>query len=101
MSKEYDAAVERGRVTWHCSDEGRGPDVGLSLGLGGSLIWAGEISKAAWSESEEDVAALGDDSGWWLLIYEPESRVLGKFVDAEAARYFIDRMAAVILSSGS
>lgn len=96
-SKVFDEASERGKVTWHCSEEGSGPDVGLSLGLGDNrILWVGEITKAAWSAGGEDVAALGADDGWWLILYEPDSRVIGKMADAYSAQDFIERLAATI-----
>lgn len=102
MSEVFDEATERGKITWHCSEPGGGPDVGMTLGLGdGRALWVGDITKATWSEGGEDVAALGTDGGWWLIIYEPESRVLGKMVDAFAAQDFIERMAATIGSEES
>lgn len=84
-----------GHVCWHCSDPDSGPDVGLSLGLGGNrLLWVGEITKDAHSEGGSDVAALGDDTGWWLMIY-PSRAPLAKFANVEAARYFMDQLEAV------
>lgn len=84
---------EFGRVTWHCSEEDSGPDVGLSLGLGdGRILWVGEISNSA-HEEISGAAALGNHFGWWLIAYTPECEVLGKFVNAEAARTFIDSLA--------
>lgn len=98
MSAVFDAATERGKITWHCSEEDGGPDVGLSLGLGDNrVLWVGAITKAAWSEGGEDVAALGGATGWWLILYTPESTVLGKLVNAEQAQDFIERMAVTII----
>ena len=97
MSEVFDEASERGKITWHCSEEESGPDVGLSLGLGNNrVLWVGEITKAAWSQGGEDVAALGGDGGWWMILYVPELRVLGKFDDQYEAQDFIERLAATI-----
>lgn len=94
--------TERGRIIWHCSDPDSGPDVGLSLGLGnGAFLWVGEISKTAWSEGGSDVAALGADGGWWLLLYAPERIVLGKLVDAYYAQNFIEKLAELLNPPGA
>ena len=85
-----------GKVCWYCSDEGSGPDVGISLGLGGGkMLWAGEITKDAYAE-DEAAAALGDDNGWWLILYAPERCILGKFTTAFEAREFIEILSAEI-----
>jgi hypothetical protein len=84
--------TELGRIAWHSSDEDSGPDVGVSLGLGnGSMLWVGEISRALHSEGGEGVAALGNDAGWWAVLY-PDQTVLARFVDSCAAQEFIDRI---------
>lgn len=91
---------DRGKVVWHSSGEDEGPDVGLSLGLGdGRALWVGEISRAAWREGGDEVAALGSDGGWWLLIY-PDHTPLAKFSDAEAARGFFDIIAGLLRETG-
>ncbi len=86
--------AERGRVTWHSSEEDAGPDVGLALGLGdGTILWCGEISRDRWLEIGGDDAGLGNDCGWWIIIYSgAETIVVGKVVDAIAANALIDHL---------
>ena len=82
--------ADRGRVTWHSSGEDEGPDVGISLGLGGSrMLWAGEITDRRHGTGGPAVAALGDSGGWWLMMY-PDGEVIARFVDAEMAGVFFD-----------
>lgn len=83
---------ERGKVTWHSSEEDGGPDVGMMLGLGdGQALWVGEITRRDYEEGGEAVSALGGAAGWWLVTY-PGPQVLAKFVDAETAREFLDQL---------
>jgi hypothetical protein len=93
-----DAEAERGKVTWHCSEEGGGPDVGVSLGLGdGRILWCGEITKHRHAEAGEEAAALGDDFGWWLILYgKKESHVIAKCVNGYVARDMLDVLAATM-----
>lgn len=91
-----DEAYERGRIVWHCSEEDGGPDVGMSLGLGhGWAMWVGEITRAAHADGGEAVAALGDDCGWWLMIY-PDHVPLARFADVEGAHEFFDYIAGAL-----
>lgn len=87
---------EPGDVTWHCSEEGGGPDVGMSLGLGnGNVLWAGEISSNAYAEGGDEAKALSDDGGWWLMIYS-ERLPIAKFVDGLSAQEFVEKLAAAL-----
>lgn len=44
MREADDPLCEAGKVTWHVSEEGGGPDVGISIGLGnGRQLWIGEL----------------------------------------------------------
>lgn len=86
-----DQTYRRGHVVWHCSEEDGGPDVGMTLGLGGAALWVGEITRAAHADGGEDTAALGNDGGWWLMLC-PDHLPLAKFVNAESAREFFDRI---------
>lgn len=93
-----DATYERGHVVWHCSEEDGGPDVGLSLGLGnGKAMWVGEITKDAHAEGGAAVAALGDDGGWWLMLY-PDRVPLAKFADRYDAQEFFECVAGALSS---
>lgn len=84
--------TEAGFLCWHSSDPDGGPDVGISMGLGqGRMLWAGEISRSRHAEGGEEVAALGCDGGWWILLYGSlEVTIVGKAVDAESAREMIE-----------
>src|SRR3990167_5454630 len=89
---------ELGRVTWHCSEEGGGPDVGISLGLGnGRMLWCGEITKDRWEDAGPEAAALGNDFGWWIILYaKDETKVIGKCLDQRAAQDMIETLAAAL-----
>lgn len=81
-----DPSTEPGAVAWHSSDEGGGPDVGLSIGLGdGKLLWVGETP---------------DHDGWRLAIYHPAGRGgredLAQFDDAESGRTFFEELEALV-----
>jgi hypothetical protein len=85
------SADQLGLVTWHCSE----PDVGLSLGLGdGRILWVGEISSRVHADGGAEIATLGPDVGWWLVLYAPEVMPLARFASAEAARALIDALEA-------
>lgn len=90
---------EIGAVVWHSSEEGAGPDVGLSLDLGGGWsLWAGEMPDS--TLSEHDVGDLAD--GWWLVLYGPkETIVAGRLVDQYIGQNFIDQLAALLASAPS
>lgn len=76
---------ERGRVVWHCSDEdGSGPDVGISVGLGDIAIFAGEVP--------------GQPGPWSMCIYRkdgPREEIAGT-VTGENAVYMIERIGAAV-----
>lgn len=78
-----------GHVIWHMSEEGGGPDVGISIGLGGGkALWIGDITDR---EHLEATAPMGGPGGWWLMFY-PDRVPFAKFTDAEAAREFSDHI---------
>jgi hypothetical protein len=87
----------KGQVQWHSSDGEGGPDVGMLLALGAErYLWAGEISRSRWADAGPDAAALGNDTGWWLILYGPgETEVIGKCVSAEAAGTMIETLSAL------
>jgi hypothetical protein len=92
-----DEAYRRGYVVRHCSEVDGGPDIGMSLGLGrGRALWVGEITRDAHAGAGEDAAALGDDTGWWLMTY-PDRIALAKFVNAERAREFFALLVDAVL----
>lgn len=82
-----------GGVTWHCSDEDSGPDVGVSLYLGPDhRLWAGEVSRSLFDEQGKD--AFDSDGGWFLIQYcGDETTLVAKFTDDMAARDFIESVA--------
>jgi len=69
---------ERGLVVWHTSDpDSGGPDVGISVGTGDKMIYAGE----------------GEGSRCWGMYIYPqkgERIVISHDVDTEQAREFIE-----------
>lgn len=85
---------ERGRVLWHCSEEEGGPDVGLSLGLGGGFsLYFGEMPVSTLTEHDIDVKETGD--GWWIVMYGPgrmDTEVAALVVSTEAARAIFDKL---------
>lgn len=88
---------DNGHVTWHSSDEDSGPDVGMTIGLGdGRMLWVGAISRARYAETE-GVSHLGDDFGWWIILYDQQgSTVVGKCRDAESAHTMIEWLEAAL-----
>ena len=78
---------ERGLVVWHSSDEdGSGPDVGISVGLGDVAIYAGEVP--------------GQPGPWSLCIYRkngPRADLAGT-VSGEDAVYLIERIGIAVRS---
>jgi hypothetical protein len=97
------AAQERedvlGCVQWHSSDEDSGPDVGISIGLGhGRMLWCGEISRQRHADAGKEAAALGDDFGWWIILYGPpgETRVIAKCLNCYDARDMIEHLAVAM-----
>lgn len=88
-----------GHVIWHQSEKGGGPDVGLSIGLGdGATLWVGEISDVQHAEGGPEAAALGDDFGWWAMLY-PDAALVAKFVNAEIARAFFDKISGAVFQA--
>jgi hypothetical protein len=86
-------------VTWHCSEEGGGPDVGISIYLGPEdRLWAGEISRKAFDDNNGD-AHFDGDGGWFLLRYQgQEIKLIAKFIDGPEAQEFIEWTAAMVRS---
>lgn len=85
----------RGRITWFCSEEdGGGPDVGLSLGLGGGkALYIGELANRTLEEAGIDLTIYPD--GWWVALLTPDGfQVVGPVADAEAARELHEELAA-------
>ncbi|NBE05946.1 hypothetical protein [Paragemmobacter ruber] len=80
--------MQVGNVVWHSSDEDMGPDVGISVGLGDAMLYAGEVPGLA--------------GGWSLVIYPDgsEERLdIAETVEPDEARALIDRLAGVIRSA--
>lgn len=96
-----DDETSLGKITWHCSNEGSGPDVGMMLGLGGgNALWVGEVGMSAYEDAGEAARTLGNDGGWWLTVYSTTTggEVLAKFIDADAAREFFDNILGALVS---
>jgi hypothetical protein len=86
-----------GAVTWHSSDVGTGPDVGISIGMGaGKVLYVGEISRDLHAAGGKDVVALGADDGWWLVMW-PDAEILARFVDQQQARTFMERLETALV----
>ncbi len=77
MSAEW-RMYKRGVVVWHTSDpEGGGPDVGISVGTGDKMIYAGEAQGSrCW--------------GMYIYLQQGERIVISHDVDTEQAREFIE-----------
>lgn len=101
-----DRMDERGFVTWASSEEGGGPDVGITVGLGAEQghLWLGEITRKRW----EDIGGndfSDNDMGWWLIHYAPgkEPDVLAKALqpDHDPLREFLEHTLAPMLAMSS
>jgi hypothetical protein len=88
-----------GRVTWHSSDEDSGPDVGLSLGLGGGqALYVGELAEQTLEENGIGEHVQG--VGWWIALESSDSLdVVGAVAKADEARELFDTIAAALSSS--
>lgn len=73
----------RGRIVWHSSAFGVGPDCGISVGLGeGCAIYCGVVK---------------NKTGWWLTFLEHDDTAeIAKVEDPEAARVLIERLADIV-----
>ena len=82
---DNDQLYENGLTTWHSSEEDGGPDVGLSLGLGGLVsLFVGDMpGKKSWH------MALFFKAGGGPLSF-------AKVTDAEAVREAMDYLASAI-----
>ncbi len=87
-----------GHVVWHSTEEDGGPDVGMSLGLGGDkAMWVGEITNNEWDELDEGQrATLGGGSGGTFLMLYPDRVPLARFADMPTAQDFIEAVSAAI-----
>jgi hypothetical protein len=94
---------ELGFVTWASSEEGGGPDVGITVGLGPEHghLWVGEITRQRY-ESSEAKEISDSDCGWWLIHYPAKNEepvVLAKAIEAGygVAREFFEELLAPLL----
>lgn len=84
MSDEDAHMNKPGNVCWHSSEEDGGPDVGISVGLGGGMLFVGEVPGLI---------------GGWSMAYYPASgdRIdVADTVNADEAREVIEKIALVI-----
>lgn len=88
----YRPESEIGRVEWHCSDEGSGPDVGLLLRLSEmDFIWCGDITR-----TEGDDAGISD-AGWHIVHHNGSGRaVVATCHDHQAAQDLMEAIAASV-----
>lgn len=81
-------------ILGHSSEADSGADVGLSINLGGDRkLWCGEISRRMWLDAGDEAQKLGDDTGWWVILYQPEPFVVAKCASQEAAQAFMEAVA--------
>lgn len=80
-----------GQLTQHVSGED-GPTVGWEFNLGGGrYVWGGEISEALFEDFDRDQKdAMTGYFGFFIILYEPEPRVIGKAVDEYEARALVE-----------
>ena len=85
-----------GGLTWHCTEEDGGPDVGISVYIGpNDHIWCGEISKKCFEEAS-GAEHFSSDGGWFIVRYNPRPTLIAKCGDIEDGRQFIEQVAAWI-----
>ena len=96
--RERADASELGVVQWACSDERGPPDVGISVGLGdGRILWCGEITKQRHAQAGKEAAALGDDFGAWIILYDGKnSKVIGRCCNAHVGHDLVEAIGAAI-----
>lgn len=86
-----------GGITWHSSEDGGGPDVGVSLYLGpGEKLYAGEISDVLFVNCGG--AEHFDSAGGWFLVHFAEkggTTLVGKLGDRGIAQDYIESIAAL------
>ena len=99
MTDQLEPLTEPGQITWASSDEGGGPDVGITVGLGnGRFLWCGEITKSRWEGLAGAEGALMGECGWWLILYGREQTlVLGKLLDDESAHVLTQILSEALL----
>lgn len=82
-----------GGITWACSEEDSGPDVGISVYLGPQdRLWCGEISRSLYDECGGSESFDGD-GGWFLVRYDPHPTLIAKFSEPHIAQEFIEQIA--------
>lgn len=83
---ENDFLYERGNTCWHSSAEDGGPDVGISLGLGGAMLYVGEVP------------GVTSTTGWSMAVYPLQGdRIdIAPSVNAEEGRALLERLALLL-----
>lgn len=83
-----------GGVTWHCSEAGGGPDVGISVYLGPKeRLWCGELPDSSFEEYG-GVDHFDSSGGWFIVHYKPDGATLiAKCGEPDDARAFVEKIA--------
>lgn len=92
-----DPEYTKGFVRWHGSEPDSGPDVGITLGLGGGdVLWVGTIPDEAYDENDADIRNLGGHTGNWWLIAEPGATPIARFTNRHDAKAFVELLALAL-----
>lgn len=96
QSQATDAPAEGtsvGEITWHSSEDGGGPDVGISLYLGpNDCLYAGEISSDLFRQCGGK-EFYPSDGGWFLVRFAEETSIIASIGDQFSGRDFLEQLA--------
>lgn len=82
-----------GEITWHSSEDGGGPDVGISLYLGpNDCLYAGEISSDLFRQCGGE-EFYPSDGGWFLVRFAEETSIIASIGDQFSGRDFLEQLA--------
>jgi hypothetical protein len=83
-----------GGITWACSEEDGGPDVGISVFIGDNdRLWCGEISRNTFEQCCGSLY-FASDGGWFIMRYAPDGpKLIAKCADPDEARELIEQIA--------
>jgi hypothetical protein len=99
VAEPVNSDANPGDITWHCSEDDGGPDVGVSLQIApGIELWCGEISNHTHAEANPDVRAIDESAGGsWLVLYGPDgTEIIGQVGDFEGRRLLEEVLAPAI-----